>query len=79
MSYLFGGLWQDSDQVCALTDSDRHLGHLIRSDRWYAYDATRLDESSRGFTCLGAFSDLESAKRILELAVWAGHSNHAVQ
>jgi hypothetical protein len=78
MNYIPGISWQDSDQICALADSDRHLGHLIRTDRWYAYDATRLDEKSNGFKCLGAFPDLDSAKRILELAVWNGHANQTV-
>jgi len=78
MKYIPGISWQDSDQVCALADSDRHLGHLIRSDRWYAYDATRLDETSCGFKCLGAFRDLDSAKRTLELSLWGGGLNQTV-
>lgn len=73
MSYIssIGGSWQDSDLVCALATAERHLGHLIKRGRWYAYDATRRDEASRGFRCLGSFSDLVSAKQIVELAVWA--------
>jgi len=62
--------WQDSEVICALADTDRHLGHLIKLEHWYAYDATRADETSRSFKCLGAFDDLASAKQMLELAVW---------
>lgn len=77
-----GLTWQDSDVVCALADSDRHLGHLIRrnvgGDQWFAYDATRLDESSHTFRCLGAFPNLASAKCMLELAVWGTEGDAAV-
>lgn len=62
--------WQDSEVICALADTDRHLGHLIKRERWYAYDATRADETAHNFKCLGAFADLASAKQMLELAVW---------
>ena len=83
MNFIPGLTWQDSDVVCALADSDRHLGHLIRretgNDQWYAYDATHVDEGSSSFRCLGTFSDLVSAKRIVELAVWAGDTNLTVQ
>jgi hypothetical protein len=67
--------WQDSDVICALADTDRHLGHLIKLEHWYAYDATRADETSRTFKCLGAFDNLASAKQILELAVWRAYDS----
>lgn len=72
MNYIAAtdGAWQDSEMICALADTDRHLGHLIKLEHWYAYDATRADEHLQNFRCLGAFSDLASAKQILELAVW---------
>ncbi len=83
MNFIPGLTWQDSDQVCALADSDRHLGHLVRreisGDQWYAYDATRVDEDSQTFKCLGAFPDLVSAKRIVELAVWNDEARHTIQ
>ena len=79
MNCIPGATWLYSDRICALADGDRHLGHLIRKERWYAYDATRVDEASRGFKCLGAFSDLISAKQMLELALWSGHANQTVQ
>lgn len=72
MNYIssLGGSWEDSELVCALATAERHLGHLIKRGRWYAYDATRVDEASRGFRCLGSFADLDSAKQTLELSVW---------
>lgn len=66
------GSWRDSESVCALADTDRHLGHLILKDYWYAYDATQSDDNSKGFKCLGAFADLATAKQVVELAVWRG-------
>lgn len=81
MNYIAAtdGAWQDSEMICALADTDRHLGHLIKLEHWYAYDATRADEHSRNFRCLGAFADLASAKQILELAVWRpDHSRMAL-
>jgi hypothetical protein len=66
------GAWRDSAFVCALADRDRHLGHLILKDHWYAYDATQLDGASQGFKCLGTFADLATAKQVVELAVWRG-------
>ncbi len=77
MAYIstIDGSWLDSELVCALADSDRHLGHLIKKEHWYAYDGTRPEEGSRGFKCLGAFPDLAAAKQMVELAVWRGIEN----
>jgi hypothetical protein len=61
--------WRDSEFVCALADTDRHLGHLIRREHWYAYDATQPDDAASGFKCLGIFVDLATAKQVVELAV----------
>ena len=79
MNFIPGLSWQDSDVVCALADSDRHLGHLINRGEWYAYDATHVDEDSQTFKCLGTFPDLASAKRMVELAVWAGEVHPTIQ
>jgi peptide methionine sulfoxide reductase MsrB len=35
--------WSNSKFVCALADSDRHLGHVIKDEKWHAYDATHLN------------------------------------
>jgi hypothetical protein len=61
--------WRDSDLVCALADSDRHLGHIVMAGDWKAYDATMPNESSTGFRFLGTFNDVAAAKRVVELSV----------
>jgi hypothetical protein len=62
--------WRDSEFVCALADAHRHLGHLIKNERWHAYDATHSEMPSHGFKYLGAFAELSSAKLAVEFAVW---------
>jgi hypothetical protein len=71
MAYIstIEGSWRDSESVCALADTDRHLGHLILREHWYAYDGTQWDNASQDFKCLGTFVDLAAAKQIVELAV----------
>jgi hypothetical protein len=61
--------WRNAEFVCALGDTDRHLGHLIRTEKWHAYDATHPGEASKGFKYLGAFVDVTAAKRAVESAV----------
>jgi hypothetical protein len=62
--------WWNSEFVCALADTHRHLGHLIKKEQWHGYDATHSDEALKGFNYLGAFVDLAAAKLAVELAVW---------
>ncbi|MDP9053774.1 MAG: hypothetical protein M3N93_05655 [Acidobacteriota bacterium] len=55
--------WHDSDTLCALTDSERHLGHAVRvGEYWVAYDATHFNPTSDGFRIIGTFPTLEEAK-----------------
>jgi hypothetical protein len=61
--------WRNSRFICALADADRHLGHLIKTEKWHAYDATHLNEASTGFKYLGAFVSVAAAKRAVESAV----------
>jgi hypothetical protein len=61
--------WRNSKFVCALADSERHLGHVIRMEKWHAYDATHLNEASQGFKYLGAFDDSAAGKRAVESSV----------
>jgi hypothetical protein len=61
--------WKCSDHICAFADGERHLGHVIKTDQWNAYDATHPDEASGGFKHLGAFVDLAAAMRAVELSV----------
>jgi hypothetical protein len=63
--------WRNSEFVCALADTHRHLGHVIKKKQWHAYDATHSGGASNAFKYLGAFVDLAAAKLGVELAVWA--------
>jgi hypothetical protein len=65
--------WKNSEYVCALSDDERHFGHVIRTEHWTAYDATRLNEASGGFKYLGAFADLATAMQAVELSVERRH------
>jgi hypothetical protein len=61
--------WKSSEHVCAFSDDERHLGHVIKTEHWNAYDATRLNEASEGFKYLGAFVDLAAAMQAVECSV----------
>jgi hypothetical protein len=59
--------WQTSDRVCARSDHERHLAHIVRlGGRWFAFDATRPDPEGKGFLFLGSFARRENAMDIVE-------------
>jgi len=59
--------WYVSSEVCALADSERHLGHAVRQgDAWLAFDAMRANRTGIGFSCLGRFANVIAAKRAIE-------------
>lgn len=61
--------WRDSFRICALSEEDRHLGHVVRIGRgWDAFDSTHLNEARDGFRHLGTFLSVLGAKRAVELA-----------
>jgi hypothetical protein len=61
--------WRIGDDVCALADSERHLGHILRIEsQWIAFDGTRLSECGVGFQVIGTFPDMKSAKIAVEFA-----------
>jgi hypothetical protein len=63
------GTWRISEKVCALADSERHLGHILKfGSQWLACDATRVGESGSGLWIIGIFPDIASAKSAVELA-----------
>ena len=39
--------WRDGEDLCALADGDRHLGHVINEGEWQAFDALRIISQSR--------------------------------
>ncbi len=61
--------WKSSEYVCAFSDDERHLGHVIKTEQWDAYDATRLNGASAGFKHLGSFGDLAMAMQAVERSV----------
>jgi len=66
-------VWRESEDVCALTDSERHLGHAIRVDKhWIAYDAIHVNPSNEGFRVIGTFQTPAAAKHAIENAVRLG-------
>jgi hypothetical protein len=61
--------WRDSRDVCALSDSDRHLGHIVRAgDGWLAVDATHVNDQGTAFRPLGFFPTLAEAKEAVRAA-----------
>ncbi len=59
--------WSDSPSICSLTDTERHLGHIVNAGRyWIAFDATRFNGAHSGFAPLGTFPEIASAKRAVE-------------
>ena len=63
------GTWRHSQDICALTDRDRQLGHVVRTDAWHAFDAIHPNKEGTGFTYLGAFPEREEAKYAVEAAL----------
>lgn len=61
--------WRNSEHICALADSERHFGHVIKIDQWHAYDATHADEAMGGVKYLGTFGDLAAAMQAVESSV----------
>lgn len=64
-----GRAWRNSEIACAYSDSERHLGHVIKMGQWQAYDATHVDEASGYFKDLGSFPDLGEAIQAVEDSV----------
>jgi len=65
---LSGSLeWRNSARICALTDGERHIGHIVKNGRhWQAFDASRRNEAGDGFRFLGTFAAAESARQAVE-------------
>ncbi len=62
-----GAAWWNSQEVCVLSDGERHLGHAIQfHGRWYAFDATRRNTEGTDFAFVGAFGSSDAARRNVE-------------
>ena len=59
--------WRDSRHICALSDGDRHLGHIVlEAGQWICFDATHLNDVRTGFKLLGNFPSITVAKAAVE-------------
>jgi hypothetical protein len=69
--------WQDAENMAALTNSERHLGHAIREGGgWAAYDATHAAEAGNGCRYLGLYGSLEEARFAIESSVSDACASH---
>jgi hypothetical protein len=60
-------VWQDSDHICALSDGERHVGHIVKiGGRWHAFDAMHSNEAGDGFRSLGTFASAAPAREAVE-------------
>lgn len=62
-------VWRDAKDVCALADSDRHLGHIVNQGDWHAFDAVHPNDAGDGFRHVGVFATAEQAKAAVERSV----------
>ena len=62
--------WYIGIDVCALADSERHMGHAILVEGyWRAYDAVHPNASHNGFLALGSFRNIAGALDAIENSV----------
>jgi hypothetical protein len=59
--------WRHSDHICALSDGERHVGHIVKiGGRWHAFDAMHSNRAGDGFLSLGTFASEFPAKSAVE-------------
>lgn len=68
--------WRDANDICTLSDGDRHLGHIVNTGgqivdtgEWHAFDAIHADDAVGGFRRLGIFPTADQAKAAVEGSV----------
>jgi len=59
-------VWHDSAHISALSDDERHLGHIVHTERWHAWDATKPNTTGDGMRYLGGFESADEAKKNVE-------------
>ena len=69
--------WRDGEDLCALADGDRHLGHVVNEGEWQAFDAIHPGHASHGFRHIGTFATLDAAKAAVERAISQRAENQA--
>lgn len=62
-------VWCDAEDFCSLADGERHLGHIVYTGEWEAFDAIHSNDIGNGFKELGAFPNIILAKLAVEQAV----------
>jgi hypothetical protein len=62
-------VWCDGEDFCAFADGERHLGHIIYTGEWEAFDAIHPNDTGNGFRELGTFPSVFLAKMAVEQAV----------
>ncbi len=62
-------VWRDGKDICALSDDDRHLGHVVNDGKWHAFDAVHHNAEGNGFRHVGAFATVVDAKAAVERSV----------
>lgn len=59
--------WRHSDHICALSDGERHVGHIVKiGGRWHAFDAMHSNDNGDGFRSLGSYASESPAKIAVE-------------
>ena len=59
--------WRTSNHTCALTDGERHIGHVVKlGSLWHAFDATHPNDSGDGFRPIGIFAVPDDGQRAVE-------------
>ncbi len=59
--------WRHSDHICALSDGERHVGHIVKiGGRWHAFDAMHSNDNGDGFRSLGTYAAERPAKNAVE-------------
>jgi hypothetical protein len=59
--------WRHSVHICALSDGERHVGHIVKiGGRWHAFDAMHSNDNGDGFRSLGTYASESPAKNVVE-------------
>jgi hypothetical protein len=69
LSILDSSAWQRRGDVCTLSNSDRHLGHIVNLGVWHAFDGIHLNETGNGFKSVGLFETIDLAKEAVEQSI----------
>ena len=59
--------WRYSPHICALSDGERHVGHIVKiGGRWHAFDAMHSNDNGDGFRTLGTYASEGPARDVVE-------------